>query len=123
MTTFRFKTEEEVNNLSAEISWIVAEPLIADYYRRPDALRVALPGGVITTLKSYRFSVEDIRALIDQDQVTDLTLMFATSPTDPTNITIIAGGIIDPDNTGGDLVKTLLYDYCEPCPTKCAINM
>jgi len=123
MTTFRFKTEEEAKNYSAEIPWALAEPLITEYYLRPDALKVALPDGVVTILKSYRFSADDIRRLIDQDQVTDLTLMFATSPTNPTNITIIAGGIIDPDNTGGELVKGLLYDYCEPCPTKCATNM
>jgi hypothetical protein len=122
-TTFRFKTEEEKDALSAEISWAVAQPLIADYYTRPDALQVWLPSGVVTTLKGLRFSAGDIQALLDQPDVTDLYLMFATSPTNPNNITIIAGGVADAADDGGELQKNLLYDYCEPCPTKCPTNM
>ena len=122
-TIFTFKTEEEKDALSAEISWTVAAPLIADYYTRPDALQVWLPSGVVTTLKGLRFSVGDIQALLAQPGVTDLYLMFATSPTNPNNITVIAGGAVDAAGDGGVLQKNLLYDYCEPCPTKCPTNM
>lgn len=121
MTAFRFKTEEELNSFSAEIPWVEAEPLIADYARRPDAIKVELPDGVVTTLKALRFSVENIRQLIDRGGVTDLYLMFATSPVNASNITIIAGGVNDELGDGGFLLTDLLYDYCEPCPNKCAM--
>ena len=119
---FRFKTEEE-NSMSAPITWEEAQPLMAEYYRRPDSLKVSLPSGVITTLKGLRFSVKDIQTIMDQDGITDIYLMFANSPVNPTNITIIAGGVADPEDNGGELNKNVLFDYCEPCPSKCPTNM
>lgn len=123
MTTFRFKTEAEANEMSARITWDQAAPLIAAYATRPDALKLELPTGTIMTLKALRFSKANILSLLEKPDTTDLYLMFANSPTDPDNITIIAGGVCDPEGTGGLLDKSLLYDYCEPCPTKCAVNM
>lgn len=120
MTTFQFKTEDECNEISARISWTVAEPLIEAYATRPDALKLELPTGALVTLKALRFSKENILSLLQSDDITDLYLMFADSPTDPENITIIAGGVADPTGDGGTLDTSLLYDYCEPCPTKCA---
>ena len=120
MTTFRFKTAEEKEKLSAEIPWDIARPLIADYATRPDALKVELPDGTVQTLKAYRFSATEIQNLLNQPNVTDLYLMFATSPQNPANITIIAGGVNDKALDGGYLLTNLLYDYCEPCPNKCA---
>jgi hypothetical protein len=120
---FRFKTEEEKNLYSDRITWEEAVPLMADYYQRPDALRVVLPNGTITKLKGLRFEAADIQSLLDQDGVTDIYFMFANSPTDPKNITIIASGVVDPEGNGGEILKEMLFDYCEPCPSKCPTNM
>jgi len=120
MTTFSFKEEEEVNGYSDEITWTLAEPLIVDYSQRPDAMKVELPNGEVAVFKALRFSKEHIENLLKQGDVTDIYLMFATSPLNANNITIIAGGVVDPSNTGGTLLTGLLYDYCEPCPNKCA---
>lgn len=122
MSTFRFKTEEEANTLSAEITWAQASPLIAAYATRPDAIRVLQPSGAVNVLKALRFKKEHILALLEPEAVTDLYLMFANSPQNAQNITIVAGGLTD-GSQGGLLLKNLLYDYCEPCPTKCATNV
>jgi hypothetical protein len=49
--------------------------------------------------------------------------MFAAKPEEPDYVTIVAGGVTDPDDNGGILNKNLLYDYCEPCPNKCPNNL
>lgn len=120
---FRFKTEEERKLYSDRITWAEAVPLMNDYYQRPDAIRVVMPSGGITKLKGLRFEAAHMQELIDQDGVTHIYLMFANSPVNPQNITIIASGVVDPENNGGEILTEVLFDYCEPCPSKCPTNM
>jgi hypothetical protein len=119
--TFRFKSRQEMNLTSAEITWEVAEECIENYLERTDPVKVEIPGGGLQTLKALRFDKNQILNLLTAD-VTHLYLMFTDSPLNSANITIIAGGLTDPDDNGGELKTDLLYDFCDTCPTKCASN-
>lgn len=106
---------------SQEIPDSTGSTLRGAYIVNPNALKVMV-NGQEEVLKGLRFEKEDIVNLF-RPGVTHLFLMFAMSPVNPAYMTIIAGGVLDPNNDGGVLDKTLQYDYCEPCPNKCPLNL
>lgn len=109
------------NGSSQPISYSVAAPLLHAYKTHPARLFVKNAGEPETVLKALRFDRNDIEQLLS-GSVTHLFVMFAVKPGDTDYLTIIAGGVEDPENDGGILNTDLLYDYCEPCPNKCPVN-
>lgn len=120
--SFRTKDANELLEGSKPIDFDVALPLLNAYKTHTAKLYVNNGGANSPVLKGLRFDRSDIEALLTGN-VTHLFLMFAVKPGEPDYLTIVAGGVTDPDDTGGILNKNLLYDYCEPCPNKCPNNL
>lgn len=111
-----FNSEKPKSLLSEPIDPVDFDNGVIAYATHPG--RIKLPGGA--TLTGLRFDRAHIEELLKNTSVSHIYLRFIISPTS-NYVTVVAGGSVPtaahPD---GEVAKTKLYDYCEPCPNVCA---
>ncbi|HYG49571.1 MAG TPA: hypothetical protein VD905_01660 [Flavobacteriales bacterium] len=103
--------------------------MLAAYQAHNSKIKVKKTDGTIVDCYGMRFNADDIANILNitrdpSNSVKELFLMFGAKPMvagqSDTYITIIGGGIVEDSScAGGRLVTNVLYDFCDPCPTKC----
>ena len=114
-TIISFKKDSAKGILSSKFPKDKVDAATAAYDIHPNRLK--LPDG--QTLKGLRIDRQDIESLIATAGYTDIYLRFIVEP-DSNQISILAGAVV-PGGLHGQCDKDNLYDYCEPCPQKCAV--
>jgi hypothetical protein len=116
-TIMSFKPINTTGILSAPFDPALLDDAIIAYDNH--AGKLLLPNG--QTLKGLRFDREHIETILLNQNVKHLYLRFIVSPDDG-YITVVAGGSVPTAaHPNGECDKNVLYDYCEPCPSVCAI--
>ncbi len=121
--TFEFKQNKTLEMDSSEITFERAKTQTEAYTNGTNIILVDDGHGNKAPLKSFRFDVDHIKKLAMLPGTTHIQLMIAVSPANQNNLTIIAGAVIDNGIVGCTVNESLLYDFCEPCPSKCSINI
>lgn len=130
MNTFKLvpnNNKQEKAAASIEISWDYAKLMIRDYRENPHALQIHTPmagGPNSERLDGFSIRREHIEAIFNYDnQVDEIFMMFAVTQEshprdyDQQNFTTVIAGL-----RNNNLVTGKVYDFCDPCPTKCPVN-
>jgi|GEM_PF-1417276 len=121
--TFEFKSDPSLKKKeSAEIKFPAAKIQAAAYTSGTNLIYVYDAEGNKVPLKGFRFDVAHIDKLVKIAGATHIHFVVAVSPTNPSNLTLIAGAGIE-GIAGYTIDQSLLFDFCEPCPSKCPTNI
>ncbi len=124
---------------SQPLKWSDAIPMITEYRSNPKKLTKiykdpATGQPVQKILQGFRIDSADLQDLINRG-ATEVFISFAVSPKcvgkDPEKqgFTIIVAGV-KPTETSGECGELMLddveepvFEYCDPCPPKCPVNL